>query len=696
MSFLTPLYIAGTLFVALPILFHLIRRQPRDRIPFSSLMFLRESPPRVTRRSRLENLLLLFLRACALVLLASAFARPFFREPLRAEADTGDGNVLAIVVDSSASMRRDDLWQQAVQAVSRALQGIRPIDHVALYTFDRQPRPVVTFDEWLDTPPDARSSVLKERLGSLSPTWGSTNLGGALAAAADAVDAHATRVASSGSVPAQRVILISDIQKGSDVAGLRQYEWPDRVSVEIVPVRPRGRTNAALQVVETHDEAADPEESRALRVRITNAAESQQGQFRLRWDGAGSAPTEVYVAPGKSRVVPAPATKPEGKAERLILEGDEQGFDNTVYTVPRKAESVPILFVGGGAVTDTKNLLYYFMRAFPETPSRNVSVVVRHPNDRIAAAELVTVRFAVLADSVPDETADLLRTFVDSGGSLLCVLGGQAIAPSVARVLAMDELSLEEAPVRQYSMLGEIDFQHPVFAPFSGPRFGDFTRIHFWRHRRLGTDAIRGARVLARFDDHEPALVEVPRGHGRAWLLAVGWNPADSQLAVSSKFVPLLGNMLDVALGTHEVHASARVGDSVSIEEAAAAGPVRIERPDGGATEVPAGSNQFQDTSEPGIYTASSGGSSWRFAVNIAPAESQTDPMAPEDIEQLGVRLTRSASSSRILADAERQRHMHAFELESRQKLWRWLLVTLLAVLLVESWLAGRIGGGVR
>ena len=77
MSFLTPLYILGALAIAAPIVFHLIRRTPRGEVPFSSLMFLSPSPPRLTRRSRLDHWLLLLLRAAALCLLAFAFARPF-------------------------------------------------------------------------------------------------------------------------------------------------------------------------------------------------------------------------------------------------------------------------------------------------------------------------------------------------------------------------------------------------------------------------------------------------------------------------------------------------------------------------------------------------------------------------------------------------------------------------------------------
>ena len=70
MSLLTPLYVIGLLAVSLPVVFHLIRRMPRGEFAFSSLMFLSPSPPRLTRRSRLENILLLLLRGAVLSLLA--------------------------------------------------------------------------------------------------------------------------------------------------------------------------------------------------------------------------------------------------------------------------------------------------------------------------------------------------------------------------------------------------------------------------------------------------------------------------------------------------------------------------------------------------------------------------------------------------------------------------------------------------
>ena len=115
MSLLTPLYMLGFLGLSLPVLLHLIRRRPRGQYAFSSLMFLSPSPPRLTRKSRLDQILLLLLRAAALALLALAFARPFLREADRLGLGDTVHRKVAILVDTSASMRRGEMWDQTLK-----------------------------------------------------------------------------------------------------------------------------------------------------------------------------------------------------------------------------------------------------------------------------------------------------------------------------------------------------------------------------------------------------------------------------------------------------------------------------------------------------------------------------------------------------------------------------------------------------
>src|SRR5688572_19171293 len=187
MSLLAPLYIAGLLAIAAPIIFHLIRRTPTGRQTFSSLMFLSPSPPRLTKRSRLSNILLLILRATALALLAFAFMRPFLDSPDASAGTQPRGRRVVILVDTSASMRRADLWQQAKAQLDKTVADMKPEDEAALYFFDRTTKPGMTFAEWNELTPSVRGQAMKARAAGVTPSWAGTRLGDALASAADLV-----------------------------------------------------------------------------------------------------------------------------------------------------------------------------------------------------------------------------------------------------------------------------------------------------------------------------------------------------------------------------------------------------------------------------------------------------------------------------------------------------------------------------
>jgi hypothetical protein len=76
------------------------------------------------------------------------------------------------------------------------------------------------------------------------------------------------------------------------------------------------------------------------------------------------------------------------------------------------------------------------------------------------------------------------------------------------------------------------------------------------------------------------------------------------------------------------------------------------------------------------------------FAINLPAAESRTDPMPVEELEKLGVSLQPPVAV--VSEVAQRAARHHSFsEMESRQKLWRWVLGVTLIVLLIETWLGG-------
>lgn len=685
MGLLTPLYLAGLGAIALPILFHLIRRTPRGRQMFSSLMFLTPSPPRLTRRSRLDQWLLLLLRAGVLVLFAMAFARPFLRESSMLLLDEPPARRVAILLDTSASMRRGDLWPQAVAKASEVLSDLGEHDEVALFAFSDRLEPVVHFDREGDTRQVDKRELVRQRLKELSPTWRATDLAGALVSVANELDVASDANQTSAE---PHLVLISDLQRGARTDALQSFAWPERVRVVAHRVTPGKTTNAMAHLLVDEQSAEETEP----RVRIANAASSTAEQFFVRWanDKPGASDEgrmAVHVPPGQSRVLRLP--RPEGalQADRLVLEGDDDAFDNNFYVVPPRQQNVAVAYIGDDG-SGAKGLRYFLELALAGDPLRKVELVGIEPGKSPwlpsdSKPELVVVSAAAAAERRYE-----LAKYLKAGGTLLSVPVDMKAAESILPLF--EDLALVEQQDAQdggYLMLGEIDFAHPLFAPLSNPKYNDFTKIHFWRHRAIEQKSPATSHVVARFDNRRPAIVERRQEKGRLLLLSSGWHPEESQLALSSKFVPLVQNLLELACGGPMSVANVTVGEPALLPQVESSFPTEIHTPDGQRVSLAAAARQFDQTDAPGLYRITSGERELRFAVNLAAAESNTAPLDLEQLEQLGVRFgTELTRAERI----ERQRQQRDVELESRQKVWRWLIVGALVLVILETLLAGR------
>jgi hypothetical protein len=689
MSFLAPLYALGLAAVVAPIVFHLIRRSPRGEVPFSSLMFLAPTPPRLTRRSRLDHLLLLVLRAAAVCLLALAFARPFFRQT----AQLGFGDVerrrIAVLVDTSASMRRGDLWPKARALAARVIAESLPADQLALYSFDMSARPLLGFDESATLDPARRPAVAQALLEKLAPSWGGTDLGRALIDAVAAIEAVADTNEKAGRMP-RRVVLVSDLAQGSRLDALGDFEWPADVELDLKTVAESG-SNAGLAPLADAALTETAKTASGRRVRVVNDASSRQEQFELVWvDDGGtslSEPIAVYVPPGESRVARVPEPNNAAPHRSLRLRGDSYAFDNALYFANQRQEETTVLYVGADRADDPSGLRYYLERVFLETPGRSVQIVAQPPSAELNWETDRSVAMVVLAAPTYSANIGRLRQYMRGGGTLLCVITAPDQSGTLSALAGGTSGTVDEAAVGHDVMLGEIAFDHPLFAALAGPQFNDFTKIRFRKYRRIDTKLLPEARVLARFETGDAAIIEKPEGTGRLVVLASGWQPADSQLARSSKFVPLCSALLEARNSPVFGGKSYVVGQRVPLPALDTATALVVHEPAGHDVTVAAGSPFFSGTEEPGIYTVETPDGARSFAVNLDPMESKTAPLGIETLEQFGCRL---ADHSGKRLDHDQLRQMYNIELENRQKLWRWLVLATIGILIVETWLAGR------
>jgi hypothetical protein len=377
-------------------------------------------------------------------------------------------------------------------------------------------------------------------------------------------------------------------------------------------------------------------------------------------------------------------------ADRIVLRGDDHDFDNTFFVVPPRKQQVNLLYAGDDAADDQQGPQFYLKLATTGEALREVDLRPLEKDDAGPLAETPAPQLVVATRKIGGELGAALKDYVERGGTLVLAPIDREAAAVVAEILDDVELPEKPAAASDYSLLGEIDFSHPLFAPFANSRYSDFTKIHFWKHRSLALKSPAATRVVARFDNGEPALLERTLGKGRVIVFAGGWHPEESQLALSTKFVPLIAALLDLACGSTEALASVTIGHAVGLPSSKSESPFVVHKPDGGQSRASADATAWSDTDQPGIYSIGSGADEQRFAVNLAAAESNTAPLELEQLEQMGVKTGAAVSKAERL---DRIRQQRDTELESRQKIWRWLIVGAVAVLILETFWAGRAAG---
>ena len=693
MSFLAPLYAIAGLSIALPILFHLIRKRPKDRQIFSSLMFLEPAPPRLTRQSRIDQWLLLLLRALALGLLAAAFSRPYWN--VAAETNSNPiGLRRLVLIDTSASMQRAGLWESAVARVEKIVAQSASTDVIALYGFDRSLKPMVSVDEAVNTIPSQRQQLVLSGLKTAKPTWFATDLGSALVGAADLLQAD-NDASSDSSTSTSEIVIVTDFQNGMSLEKLTDFSWPSTCKVRVERVEPAIAGNARATLItsnETDEVLAKPKSETStntradpsVRIRVANLAPNTQERFQLSWtddkgQSVSSSITKCQVPAGSSLVVRMPA--PSTSSQSLKLEGDPSVFDNQFFVAKTEPTKSTLICIDAPTKLPEDSLSYFLEQLPLSSSMRVVSYEGRGPGSDAqwpAPLQSPLIVASHLA-TVPDLMN--LAKFIELGGNVLWVMDAphDKYAEGLRTLTGEENANVSEAKIKQYAMLQQIDFRHPLFADLSSSRFNDFTKVRFWNHRKLDLQDEKGWQILARFDDGSPAFLSRVQGAGKVWILTAGWQPSQSQLALSSKFVPIIAGLF--RLSAPEMNDSERytVGDTI----ACSAGERLIDpngiESNGGGDPLPT----ISLLEQPGIYhRIDKEGHDIRLAVNLDDSESLTTVADVERLERLGISMVdqRPAGQKEV-----RQRQLRAVELEAQQGWWRWLVMGVLGAVGIES-----------
>ena len=682
MSFLTPLYLIGALGLAIPIVLHLLHDRPKNKQAFGSLMFLDKTKPPVDRKRRPTHLLLLLLRCLALLLLVFVFARPFVTVDDPVAAGKRDRQWLTVLLDQSASMQRGDLWIQAKGKVLTALEKLEPDDHFTLYAFDNKSDLLLDVVSWQGSVSEGEVTRLLERLDK--PSFGGSNLGQALVFAGEAIQEYETKPDEQPLVK-RDILVISDLQKGSRLGDVQGYEWPTGIKVSLDQIGEDDQGNCGIEQVAARTLWAATESVPSFRVSNSSNASTDEFEFVAQSStDADSLSQKVHVPPGRSRVIELPAEWLGQSINQLSVRGDVANFDNTFYFAQEKQQSVRIVYIGEDSPDDAEGSLFYLMSAFQKTSALNFDVQFISGQSTIP---LPKADLYVVGDVVDGKLSTSLNKAVRAGGTALVIVYSGKQTGNMQQWLEAPNLGIDDVKSKDYGLLQSLNLDHPILSVFRDSRYSDFTNLHFWNYRELQNLPDAGVQILAEFDTGPAAWLLGSRGKGRFIVMTSGWKPSDSQLALSTKFIPLLYSVLQPVLESKTQSRQFFVGDQIKLSKfnnGNVAGSVSIIPPgNNDVASIKSGDVFLPD--KPGLYTVK--GSDWSeiFAVNIIPSESRTEPIPMDQFQRLGLPMNDLEITPELLAsDAAEKTEAH------RHEYWQWALATMLLFVIIETVLAAK------
>jgi hypothetical protein len=590
----------------------------------------------------------------------AAFARPFLREPARdPEADVG---LTVLLLDRSASMAAAGTataWLDSARAVIDRLPAGR---RVAVAAFDAGATILVA--------PTPDHAAARAALDAAPAPAGATRYSAGLRAASQLLAAEAA--------PGE-IVLVTDLQR-SGLATASAPALPAGTSLVTVAVPPESRANAAVVALEVEPVSGGTARRVLVAARVAHfggdAVRSVSATLHVDGRAVETVPATLPVT-GTTRITFDTTALSRAEARLAVsITPDALPGDDTYHAIlPADATTRVALVTAPDARPDEYRFLQQAL-GIGRDPTFEVERVTRLDQAVIARSRaLVLLDVAIPTGAVGAALAEWLA----AGGGLLAV-PGERIG---GRRTALEGMPASLDGVRERSagaVLGRPVTAHPALATFQGQDDDGFSALRIRRHNVLQPSADATTRL--HYDDGSPAIVAGTSGAGRTAVIAIPLDARRGDFPLQPAFLPFARGIVGWA-------ASARVGDLALPSGTSWLAPATIRSPvvraPSGATLRPEAGSRFVALREGGIHEVHDGGgggvAAALLAVNAPVGESDLTPLDPQEL-LLGVGELPPAS---VLTSAEVQ-----LSAEARQQGWRWVLLALLGILLVEVVLASR------
>ena len=670
MVFLTPLFLIGLLAALIPVAIHLIRREKPPKVMFSTIRFLKKTSKKLVLFQHLQQIALLLLRAAVIVLLVLAFARPLFNQSVARLLDA-DPQSAVILLDLSMSMRWQDNFDQAKVEALAVVDRLSGGDELGLIAFSGAAEVVRELD--------TENGQLRELIESFDePGFGSTRYYPNLRLADQMLE--------DSRYENRAIYLISDFQEVGLQGADESWKLAPGVALYLIDVGSADSENLVLTDVRSPEQLLEDSAQQQIlaRVRSTGTQYLGSGEVSLSLNGQMVDRRPVDLTDRSEQVVTfAVDFEAEGDyVGEIRIAGDDFADDNAHYFTVDVLPKINVLLVNGEASDNWfDDEGHWFGLAVSSTDSSPFSLQTIDPAELSAAAMRQSDVVALLnVGELTSSQAAALGEYVVNGGSLLIAPGDRVDERAFNQQLG----EISPARLEQVGLLGRDDYlviadydrRHPILRPL-----GSDWSARFQGHWRLTPS--EDAKVLMQFDNTEAALVENDVGEGKVLLFASSLDLEWNNLALQGLFLPFVHETLRHLVRSEAGQSAYEIGDSINLARFVSDADVAVQDANGRSVSLEA--NNLQRATSPGLFTATSGAVSRRYAVNILPEESNFTRVATSTLYDAVVNPDTSPLQSR-----EAQTAQLIEELENPQRLWWWILTLVMVLLLVEVLVANR------
>ncbi|MEX1032118.1 MAG: BatA domain-containing protein [Cellvibrionaceae bacterium] len=669
MSFLTPIFLFGLFAAVIPIAIHLIRRDKPPKIVFSTLRFFRQTTRKQFLLQKIQQWLLLLLRAAVVSLLVLAFARPFFSQSVSAWADLAPRSVV-VLVDVSLSMGYRDYLDRAKTAARSIINDLNPGDEAAVILFSETARAVYG--------PTSEFATLHGVIDGIeSPEFEKTRYFPAIRLANELLEDSRFDI--------KLVHLVSDFQN----SGMKDFDsnWRLEPGVDFFTenVGYEETKNLAITGVKSpaNLRGSEREDELFVRVRTLGSLRLDQAEIAVSINDQEQTRKVVNLQERSETVVGVSVKFAEegshvGKAS--VVDSDFE-LDNDFYFTVDVLPRIPVLVVNGDASKNWYEDEAHWFTLAASSNQQSPFVLTTVDHNAFDARDLDTHRIAVLLNvgDLSSSQAQALHAFVEAGGSVLFAPGDQVRAGNFNRQLGnvspatlIDHGNLA---ANDYLLIAQVENRHPIMRELNvdwGVRFNDYWALK----------PAESAEVLMKFDNGAPALLEREVGKGRTLIFASTLDLEWNNLPLQGMYLPLIHETLKHLANTPEKNSSYLVGEKVRLQNGAAT--TNLLDPSGEALTLQEGEDGFT-LRRPGVYRRVVGDQTLYYAVNGAAEESDFASVSPAVlVDQVLNPATTPTKSAAV------RTQLLKMELEQPQRLWWWLLLLVVLLLLTESFVANR------